>query len=78
MANKRTHSDPHEKENQASGEEGRIVRGIEFSPEQWEAISTCAFAEGHQVGPWVRAAALEKAQRMGVWKPFEVPGPKKS
>jgi hypothetical protein len=52
--------------------EVRLVKSIDFTPEQLDALTTCAFIEGHSVGPWIRAAALEKAAKMGVWKPLEL------
>ena len=54
----------------------RNVQSIEFKPEQWEAIVNASIVEGHPPGAWVRAAALEKARRMGLWDPLAKPGPK--
>jgi len=54
----------------------RNVQSIEFKPEQWDAVVKAAIVEGHPPGAWVRAAALEKARRMGLWDPLSRPGPK--
>lgn len=53
----------------------RNVQSIEFKPDQWEAIVKAALVEGHPPGAWVRAAALDKARRMGLWDPLSKPGP---
>lgn len=54
----------------------RNVQSIEFKPEQWDAVVKAAIVEGHPPGAWVRAAALEKARKMGLWDPLNKPGPK--
>lgn len=54
----------------------RNVQSIEFKPDQWEAVVNAATVEGHPPGAWVRAAALEKARRMGLWDPLKKPGPR--
>lgn len=54
----------------------RNVQSIEFKPPQWEAVCRAAEVEGHPPGAWVRAAALAKARRMGLWDPLQKPGPK--
>lgn len=55
-----------------------VIRAIEFQQDQYDAIDKAASVEGHTFGPWVRAAALEKAHRLGFWNPFVKGGPKKS
>ena len=55
----------------------RIVRSVDFTPEQWEAISNAAYSDGDPVATFVRRAALKAAREMGFWRPFEPQGPKK-
>ena len=54
----------------------RVVQSVGFKREQWDAIMRACDAEGHQPGPWIRAAALRLAREMGFWKPLAQPGPK--
>lgn len=69
-------SDPTEPD--AVIEPERVVQSVGFKPEQWDAIVRAADAEGHQPGPWIRAAALKVARELGFWNPLEQPGPRKT